>query len=291
MKILFTFFILILSLFSFADEVSVAVEGDETGTEVVVTPLDEPPSDIPRKPTELKTVPRWWKIGLFGLGLAPIEFLISTAVHEGSHAMVAAASGAEVTGYHPYPHREPARPFRFGDAHWYGNLTPRERSLTMAAPMFLDSAILGTYGGLLLGKALPDNRYAHMAMWVFAAGHWVNMGTHVVAKSEHTDTRKIERYFQEEHDLTVIQSRLAVRGSQALVLAAGGFFLYKGLRQIFKDTTRPRYESMDPVEDYDRRKADERKSDKKKSFIEKHRLFLSPSGDQHRVGLMFGGAF
>lgn len=270
------------------------MEGERHETTVTVTPLDAPPSDVPKKVRESKLPPRWWKLTIAGIGLAPIEFLISTAIHEGSHAVVASANGATVTGYHPYPHKEPGMPFRFGDVHWTGTLTPGQRVLTLAAPMFLDSAVLGTYGGLLIGNALPQNRYAHMAMWVFAAGHWVDLANHVVARNEHTDTQRIERYFQEQHGLSETQSRLAVRGSQALVLAAGGYFLYKGLRQIFKDTAQPLYDSMDLDGEYERKKAEENKKKKKKkkqNLFERHNLYISPSGDQYGLGFVLGGRF
>lgn len=204
-------------------------------------------------------------------------------MHEGSHAVTAKAHGTDVTGFHPYPHSHDERPFSFGDTHLYGNRGPGERALTSAAPMFLDTAILGAYGGLVLSNSLPKNRYAQMAMFVFAAGHWVDMANHIITRNENADTRRLEKYFRDEHGLTGTQSILAVRGS----------FLYKGFRKVFKDTTRPRFNpnmTLKQLEEFDKKEA-RLKQNKKKSFFEQHELYVAPGGSGDGPGVTMGGRF
>lgn len=301
MKTLILLMCSLLTFSSFAQttptpqELAVTVEGDRNETQVVLTPLEKAPEGIPiKKSSSDKVPPRWWKLTLVGIGLAPIEFFISTALHEGAHAVTAAANGAEITGYHPYPHKEEGMPWRLGDVHWKGTMTPGQRALTLAAPMILDTAVLGTYGALVLSNSLPENRYAKLAMFVFAAGHWVDIANHMIARNEHTDTQRLERYFQNEHNLSVTQSRLAVRGSQALVLAAGGFFLYKGFRQIFKGTAdaRPNLNlTAEQALAFDKKEAEKRRKEKNKKFFSRHDIYLTPNVSSDGGGFMFGGTF
>jgi hypothetical protein len=287
MKILILFIFLSLSMTGMADDLAVSLENDSSQTTVRVTPIEAPPEDlcseIQESNIETNTSSQWWKVTLFGLGLAPVEFFISTALHEGSHALAIEAVGGKVTDFQPYPHQHEGMPFRFGDVHWEGNVSQSEQALTTVAPMLLDTAVIGTYGGLVLGNALPQNRFAKMGMFVFAAGHWVDLANHIIARNELTDTRKIERYFQTEHGLTQAQSRLAVRGSQALVLAAGGYFLYRGLKDIFKPNKI--LDSSQLV------KGSKRKEKKSKNFFEQHDIYVAPVVGSDMNGFMIGGRF
>ncbi len=177
----------------------------------------------------------WWKLALFGVGLAPVEFFISTAIHEGAHALAIKTVGADVVKYKPYPHVGSDGLFRFGMTAMQGNVSPGENAYILAAPMIVDAVILSGYGGLVLTDTMPKNKYAQTAMLVFAAGHWIDLANHIVARNEYTDTAKIENYFTQEKGWSKTQAQFLVRGSQAATLLVGGYFLFRGGQKIFAE--------------------------------------------------------
>jgi len=185
----------------------------------------------------LKKRVAWWKLFLTGVGLAPLELFLGITIHEGSHALWAKAMGATILEFKPWPHVD-------RDGFYFGamvNSTKKSWSaknhiLIYAAPMVTDAVVLMTYGGLVLSDALPENKYAQMVMFVFAAGHLVDMTNHMVARNKHTDTAMIEKLLVKDKGWKKWQARLMMRGSQAVMITAGTAFLIRGAMKIFEGT-------------------------------------------------------
>lgn len=182
----------------------------------------------------------WWKLMLFGVGLAPVEFFVSTAIHEGTHALAGVMVGGKVIEYKPYPHVGDDGVFRFGATTVKGKFSGGEKTFMSVAPMAIDAVILGSYGALVLSDTVPKNKYVQTAMLVFAAGHWVDLANHLFSRNDLSDTAKIEGYLTKEKGWSNAQAKFLVRGSQVATLLASGYFLFKGGQKIFgeekKDT-------------------------------------------------------
>jgi hypothetical protein len=221
------------------------------------------------------------------VGVAPVEFFISTGLHEGAHVLAAAASGAEITSYKPYPHVMDGN-FYFGSMSYRGSLTPAQDILLSAAPMILDTAVLGTYGGLVLSGNTTNNAYVKMGLWVFAAGHWVDMANHMIGRNEGTDSAKIREVLRTNYGMNEVESQLVVRGTQGVVLAVGGYFLYRGMRDLIESNRAPAAASK-PTKT-SREREEERA---RMNLWERHEMNLAPMGspDEGSLGLMFSGRF
>lgn len=218
-----------------------------------------------------------FKLVLFAVGLAPLEFFVSTAIHEGAHAAgIILFKNATLEGYKPWPHKTPSGNFVFGATYWNGNLTPTENAIVTAAPMFADTAILGAYSALTATGAVPKNKFARLGLWVFAAGHWVDMANHLAARNEFTDSRKLMRYLESEHGFSSTGATVFVKGTQATVLATSGYFMTKELIKIFKDEP----EKVRPKRELSSSKA-----------FDFQDIYILPSTDGSQTGLVLGGRF
>lgn len=127
-----------------------------------------------------------------GLALAPPTYLVGVALHEGSHAVAAKLVGAEVLDVHLFPPgRDPkANKFRFGWTYVRGLRGKSERIWFYVAPKVTNAALLGGFAALVLTDAWPDNRYARLALTVFATGMWVDFSKDVLSFNKHNDVVK-----------------------------------------------------------------------------------------------------
>ncbi len=128
-----------------------------------------------------------------GLALAPPTYLAGVALHEGSHAVMAKLRGGTVTSVRIFPPgREPRTgKFRFGWVNARGLTTKNDKLLFYAAPKITDVALLGGFAALVLTDAWPSNRYAQLALTVFATGLWVDFSKDVVLFGKHNDVTKV----------------------------------------------------------------------------------------------------
>jgi|GEM_PF-4091082 len=246
--------------------------------------------------------PKAWKLLLFGAGIAPFEFLLSTSLHEGSHAlMVVLATDAKVTKFKPYPHFWDDGTFVFGSVSWIGNVTPGQQALVSAAPMFLDTAVLGTHAVLQATGNLPENKYARIALFTFAAGHWVDLANHAIARHDHTDSKKIMRYFEEQHGFSPAGARALVTGSQVAVLTASGVFLVKDLIEIFGNSEKSYPQGLRPAGSVTHSPATRTTSSLSESaptrrttnssMFNVQDVYVAPMVDGTNFGFMLGGRF
>ncbi len=281
----FLLILLIPAQMLFAEEFKITIDDNPIDAKVSSISSNKIPEDLMNDVQQQTSTdyhnPKWWKLTLAGLGMAPVQFFISVAIHESLHAAAFKSMGWEVEAIHPYPHREENFQFSFGDIHVKNKGDPNERAFAASVPMFFDALVLGTYSGLVQNNLLPKNRYAQLGIFMFAAGHWVDLGNHILARSKYTDTQRIETVLQDKQGFSQTESRLIVRGAQGAVFAASGYFLYKGLRKIFKDTTGD-YQLKIPetkIQDIDINKSRPKN------------LYFEPYSDQTSSGIVFGGTF
>lgn len=205
----------------------------------IATP--EATEDVVTESTNESEGPANWKVALFGLGLAPAQYMLSNVLHEGSHAVMIKAFGGEVTAFRPYPHTIDGD-FYFASVSWRNGenvITPGQRAWILAAPMIWDTAVLGTYSALSATRNLPENKFFRMGLIVFATGHWIDMANHVISRSDYTDSARLRRYFQEHHGMNELESNLATRGPQLAVMAVSGAFIARDLVELFRDNPDP----------------------------------------------------
>lgn len=258
-----------IEMFSTADVKKV------TGLDVI----DPPKENVQKDPV-------WWKITLFGLALAPVEFFVSTTIHEGSHAATVKMMGGNIIYFKPYPHHDSLDRFRFGAVSWAGGvLSKDEVALALAAPMFVDTAVLVSYGGLVLTGNLPRNKYAQTGVLVFAAGHWVDLATHFISSRPSTDSKKLKDFYIKEKGWSENKATAVIRGSQAAVLMAGGYFLYKGGRKLFGHEKKKNPKKIK----HDLHLSED--SNLVRQKIDKMDLMIAPNLDEGAMGISFSGNF
>ena len=154
---------------------------------------------------------------LAGVGMAPVAYVVGVTLHEGSHAVAAAAMGLDVRsirlypGFHPRNHK-----FYFGWVDVRGVRTSAQRVVFLAAPKLTDAALLGGYAALVLSGAVPENRYGRLALAVLATGTWIDFSRDAVAWWPHNDTVRIYDAIGAKSELQRLPWRLLHAGLAAL---------------------------------------------------------------------------
>jgi hypothetical protein len=127
-----------------------------------------------------------------GLALAPADYLLGVAIHEGSHALMAKLVGADVTELHVFPPgRDPRGNWRFGWTYVKGLKTKNDRLAFFLAPKISDLVLLGGFAALVFTDAWPQNRYGQVALTVFGTGLWVDFSKDLFAFKRTNDVVKV----------------------------------------------------------------------------------------------------
>ena len=127
-----------------------------------------------------------------GMALAPADYLLGVAIHEGSHAIAAKAAGATVTEIHLFPPGVDPKvhKFRFGWTYVQG-LTGRTAHVVFyLAPKLTDLALFGGFAALVYTDGWPSNRYGQLALTVFATGLWVDFAKDVLLFAPQNDVSR-----------------------------------------------------------------------------------------------------
>ncbi|MEO8698432.1 MAG: M50 family metallopeptidase, partial [Kofleriaceae bacterium] len=160
-----------------------------------------------------------------GLALAPPDYLLGVALHEGSHALAAKLVGAKVTELHLFPPgRDPKGHWRFGWTYVTGLQGKGNRIFFLIAPKLTGVLLLGGFAALVFSDAWPNNRYGQVALTVLATGYWVDFSKDVLAFRKSNDVVKI-------FDLWCIHGvarQLATRLVYASAIAGLGYLVYRG---------------------------------------------------------------
>ncbi len=163
-----------------------------------------------------------------GLGMAVPTYFLGVAWHEGSHALVARAMGAEIRQVQLFP-SEVNGQFYFGYTRWRGPLTNAQTSWVLLAPKLTDLVLLGGYALLVGLDALPHNEYASLALTVVATGAWVDFTKDVVSTNPANDMMKIHRMAGRRSEWQRLPWRLA----QAALSVGAAYFLVRGYDEVF----------------------------------------------------------
>jgi hypothetical protein len=166
-----------------------------------------------------------------GLALAPPDYLLGVALHEGSHALAAKLVGAKVTEMHLFPPgRDPKGNFRFGWTYVVGLTGKGNRIFFYTAPKITDLVLLGGFAALVFTDAWPSNRYAQVALTVFATGLWVDYSKDLLAFKKTNDVVKVL-------DLWCMRGwkQLPARLVYAATVVGLGFVVGRGFQRTFDD--------------------------------------------------------
>lgn len=129
---------------------------------------------------------------LVGLALAPADYMLGVALHEGSHALMATVLGAEVEQLHLFPPGIDPRSqtFRFGWTYVRGLDSRPAKVAFYLAPKLTDAVLLGGFAALVFSDAWPHNKYGQLALTVAGTGLWIDFAKDVVLFSPHNDVSK-----------------------------------------------------------------------------------------------------
>jgi hypothetical protein len=167
---------------------------------------------------------------LLGAAMAVPTYFFNVVVHEGTHALVAKAFGAEIVRFQMLPGRHPTNGrFYFGYVQYRGGLSLGEQTFFLLAPKISDLAALTGYGLLVATDALPDSRYGQLALVVLATGFWIDFTKDVVAFWAPTDVaialeRNGRRSFAAQLPWRLVHASLSV---------AAGAVVLAGYRRLF----------------------------------------------------------
>tara|TARA_R110002096_G_scaffold239101_1_gene430699 strand:+ start:59485 stop:60144 length:660 start_codon:yes stop_codon:yes gene_type:complete len=170
---------------------------------------------------------------LAGMAMALPTYFLELSVHEGSHALMAKAMGAELVAFSLVPGFHPKTgTFYLGYTTVRGLRTDRQRAMFLMAPKASNSLLLGGFALMHATDSLPNNYYGRAAVLVLATGFWVDFSRDILAFSKHNDTIKIYNMLGLDSELKRIPGRLVHLG----LSLAMGYSLYRGYEELFDDS-------------------------------------------------------
>ena len=167
-----------------------------------------------------------------GAGMAIPTYFLGVALHEGSHALAAKWTGAEVREVHLLPGVRHGK-FYFGYVRVRGLTGRGPRSLFFLAPKLVDLIMLGSYSGLVLTDTLPSNHYGQLALAVWATGFWVDFAKDIPAFWDHNDTVKLYNI----QGWTSEWQRLPARLLHLGLSVGAGYVVWRGYQNVFEHDT------------------------------------------------------
>ncbi|OFZ83757.1 MAG: hypothetical protein A2603_01655 [Bdellovibrionales bacterium RIFOXYD1_FULL_55_31] len=167
--------------------------------------------------------------------IAPAEYFLNVALHEGSHALAVKTFGGKVQDFKITPSKDGEGYVMFGKTEYTGEFSKAQLAIIDIAPKISDILIVGSYAALQESENVPQNKYAQVAAAMVATGAWVDFSQDIL-------------FVGSQNDLTKFMSRLGARdggerfsyklGYGALALA-GGLEIGKGWHRVFqKDHSR-----------------------------------------------------
>jgi len=187
--------------------------------------LSAAPSARAERPSDTSLV-------LAGMGMGVPTYWAWVVIHEGSHAVMAKAFGAEIIKFQIWPGRHPTnKKFYFGYVQWRGKMSTWQRLLAGLAPKIPNLLYLGTYAALVGFDSLPKNRYAQLGFSVFATGALLDFTKDLIAFWTPADVNVALR----RAGLRTFVSQLPWRILHMGLAAGAGYALFKGYERVFED--------------------------------------------------------
>ncbi len=119
--------------------------------------------------------PSTGKLVATGVVTAVPTYWMGVVMHEGMHALVARACGADIVQFGVLPGRYgPHRRFYFGYVAYRGRLSLGQQTLFLLAPKLNDLVWLGGYAALIGLDAVPRDHYAQVILAVVGTGFWID---------------------------------------------------------------------------------------------------------------------
>ena len=189
-------------------------------------------------------------LALTTLAAAPIAYLMTNALHESSHCMMAEAVGYDCVEVRliPYVHEENnffylasaehRVPIELADS-------PGRDALVSAAPMFINGAMIGVYSTLAFTDNLPKNRWAKAGTLLLGGMQVVDLATQLSSTKPASDSGKLISYFKDHQGMSDSAALWTVKGAQAgfLTLGAAAVIL-EGKRLFFDSSKKDKEESV-----------------------------------------------
>jgi hypothetical protein len=176
--------------------------------------------------------PSTTRLVVTGGAMAVPAYFAGVAWHEGSHALAAAAFGAEITSLKLYPHcDERTGAFFFGSTSYRGRLGRGEQAVFLLAPRMTDLVLMSGYGALSLTGTLPDNAYGQLALVVFATAAWVDFSKDLISWQPANDLNRFHALYGRDSEWQKLPWRLV----HAALIVATGYAVYRGYAQLFAD--------------------------------------------------------
>jgi len=171
---------------------------------------------------------------LAGMAMAVPTYFLELSVHEGSHALMAKALGADLVAFSLVPGFHPKTgTFYLGYTTVRGLRTDRQRAMFLMAPKASNSILLGGFALMHATDSLPNNYYGRTAVLVLATGFWVDFSRDILAFSKHNDTVKIYNMLGLDTELKRLSGRLVHLGLSVVM----GYSIYRGYEELFEDST------------------------------------------------------
>jgi hypothetical protein len=169
---------------------------------------------------------------LAGMAMGVPTYFLELSVHEGSHALMAKALGADLVAFSLVPGFHPKTgTFYLGYTTVRGLRTKRQRAMFLMAPKASNSILLGGFALMHATDSLPKNYYGRTAVLVLATGFWVDFSRDILAFSKHNDTVKIYNMLGMDNELKRLPGRLVHLG----LSVAMGYSIYRGYEELFDD--------------------------------------------------------
>ena len=167
-----------------------------------------------------------------GLAMVPPTYLISVALHEGSHALMTEIVGGDVVEVHLFPPMVNPRinKFQFGWVRTTGLRTKAQRIPMLMAPKITDSLLLGAYTTMVLLDGWPDNKYGQLALTVGATGLFVDYAKDIFLFHKHNDVVKIFNMW-----CMTGWKQVPARLVYAATIVGFGYVVWRGYEKTFFD--------------------------------------------------------
>jgi hypothetical protein len=170
------------------------------------------------------------RLVLVGVALALPTYGVGVVTHEGSHAIAATLTGADVVKFRPWPGRDPhSGAFQLGLTRVVGLYGCRTRLFFYLAPKITDAILLGAYAGYFHASAYPDSSYGQLVVTVLATGFWLDFAKDTIMWSRHNDLVKAMTLMGAKGEL----QRFPIRLGFALASAGFGYVVWRGHERLF----------------------------------------------------------
>ena len=182
-------------------------------------------------------------LALTTLAAAPVAYLMTNALHETSHCLMAEAVGYDCIDLRLIPYRHEKNNFFYLASaehripiELYNS--PGRDVLVSAAPMFVNGAMIGLYSTLAFTDKLPENKWAKAATLLFGGMQVVDVATQLSSTKPASDSGKVMQYLKSEKGMSDSAALWTVKGAQAGLFTLGTAAVILEGKRLFLDSSK-----------------------------------------------------